>query len=221
MEMEEIPLTGGKTTSGVVKIANTVRRPLADTSPFVHKLLCHLEAVGFEASPRFLGIDEQGREILSYIDGYVPRNLNFWSDIQLQVAAKLIRRFHDATVGSHIAKDTEIVCHNDLSPCNFVFINDIPTAIIDFDAAAPGTRMFDVAYAAWLWLDIGNDEISVNEQRRRLSVFADAYGEFEITSLINVMKTRQQMLYEEGVRRQKQCMANWAKSSLEWAIAHF
>jgi hypothetical protein len=38
-------------------------------SPAVHDLLRHLESVGFPYSPRVLGVDEQGREILTYLHG--------------------------------------------------------------------------------------------------------------------------------------------------------
>jgi hypothetical protein len=37
----------------------------------VHALLRHLAGAGFDGAPRFLGIDGQGREMLSYIDGEV------------------------------------------------------------------------------------------------------------------------------------------------------
>jgi hypothetical protein len=35
----------------------------------VHQLLLHLEKKGFAGSPRFLGLDEQGREILTFLEG--------------------------------------------------------------------------------------------------------------------------------------------------------
>ena len=214
--MIEIPLTGGKTNVGIVKVGDTVRRPINGNSKFVQELLCYLEKVGFNESPRFLGIDEQGREIFSYIKGYVPSNLGMWSDAQLVAAAKFIKRFHDVSVGSEFAGKAEVVCHNDLSPCNFVFIDNIPAAIIDFDAAAPGTRVCDLAYAAWLWLDIGNDEIIPDEQKRRLLLFAEAYGFADIQLIIDTMMLRQREMFEEALRRQKNCMANWANSGLEW-----
>lgn len=163
-----------------------------------------------------MGIDEQGREIISYIEGYVPASLGMWSDNQLITAAKFIHRFHDVTAGSNIAGNGEVVCHNDLSPCNFVFVNDKPVAIIDFDAASPGSRVSDLAYAAWLWLDIGNDEITPEEQKRRLNLFAEAYGYSDIESIINMMMSRQKLLLQEGLNRGKSCLVNWTKGCLEW-----
>src|SRR5688500_11708924 len=51
----EVPLSGGRLTSGVVRVADTVRRPTGPHSPFVHRLMRHLAWVGFEAAPRLLG----------------------------------------------------------------------------------------------------------------------------------------------------------------------
>jgi hypothetical protein len=65
----EVPLTGGRVARGVVRVAETVRRPLPADPDYVHGLLLHLERCGFEGAPRFLGIDSRGREILSYIEG--------------------------------------------------------------------------------------------------------------------------------------------------------
>jgi hypothetical protein len=96
-------LTGGRITQGVVRVGNTVRRPTGAYTPFVHSLLCHLEESGFEGAPRVLGIDEQGREVLTFIEGHVPPDLATWSDEQLVQAAELNRRFHDPTGGSVIA----------------------------------------------------------------------------------------------------------------------
>jgi len=53
----------------VVRIGDTVRRPLQPWSASVHELLLHLEAIGFPYTPRVRGIDDGGREVLTYIDG--------------------------------------------------------------------------------------------------------------------------------------------------------
>lgn len=41
----EIPLSGGRITEGVVRVGDTVRRPVGAHSAFVHRLLRHFEAV--------------------------------------------------------------------------------------------------------------------------------------------------------------------------------
>ena len=49
-------------------MGDTVRRPAGPWTPAVHALLHHLEAAGFEAAPRALGLDSEGREVVSYAD---------------------------------------------------------------------------------------------------------------------------------------------------------
>jgi hypothetical protein len=113
----EQPLTGGRVTPGVVRVGETVRRPVRGNSEFVHRLLAHLEAAGFEGAPRYLGSDEAGREMFSFLPGVVPDELDATlSDDTLAAPARLIRRFHDATKGSAVAGSQEVVCHGDCRP---------------------------------------------------------------------------------------------------------
>jgi len=174
--MVEKKLTSGRVTSGVARIGNTIHRPQGDHSPFVHRLLKHLEGVRFEGAPRFLGVDEFNSEILSYIPGDVPPDLQDWSDNQLVAAAKLIRGYHDATAGSDLTSNMEVLCHNDLTPCNTVIVNKLPIAFIDFDVAKPGLRKRDLAYAVWMWCCLGEEEVEPEEQGRRIKLFCDANG---------------------------------------------
>lgn len=224
--MKEVPLPGGRTSPGVVLLGRTVRRPPGIASEFVRSLLLHLEAVGFDAAPRVLGTDDDGRDILGYVEGQVPPDLGWYDDEALIASAKLIRAYHDATVpliDTTAAKSIglEVICHNDLSPCNFVFRSDLPIAIIDFESASPGTRNYDLGYAAWLWLDIGNPDIMAIEQRRRLKVFVEAYGnDWSNGSVIEAIMLRQRVLITEGQRRGKDDMVRWGTSCLEWTSAH-
>ncbi len=71
MHDEEQPLTGGNVSDGVVRVGDTVRRPVGPWTPAVHALLTHLHEVGFRAAPRPLGIDGQGREVLTVVPGNV------------------------------------------------------------------------------------------------------------------------------------------------------
>ncbi len=175
--MEEVQLTGGRVTAGVVRVGDTVRRPTRSNSVFVRGLLAYLDAAGFDAAPRYLGCDSEGREMFSFLPGDVPPNLDpSIPDAVLAAAARLIRRFHDATANSEIAGSSEVVCHGDLSPCNFVFRDGKPVGIIDFDAAAPGNRLHDLGYAIFLWLNLGTDGPQLDEQARRIELFCRAYG---------------------------------------------
>ena len=114
--------------------------------------------------------------------GEVPKDLGCYNDYVLIEAASLIRAYHDATSNLLAAPSAqtaklEVVCHNDLSPCNFVFQKGRPTAIIDFDAAAPGPRLHDLGYAAWTWLDLESSANRVASRKvRRFSVRSEDFG---------------------------------------------
>lgn len=177
-EGEELPLAGGRQTPGVVRVGDTVRRPTRPHSPFVHDLLRHLEAVDFQEAPRLLGVDGRGREILTFVEGEVPhdRGSRPLSDVRLANTAGLIRRLHDATAGSALAADAEIVAHNEIGPHNTVFVGERPVAFIDWDDASPGTRLFDLANAVWSFAGVGDGGGPLAEQGRRIGLMCDAYG---------------------------------------------
>lgn len=217
----EVPLIGGRVTAGVVRVENTVRRPAMANSNFVRRLLDHLAARNFEGAPSFLGTDERGRDIFAFIDGEVPSELSHYDDETLRAAASLIRRFHDlsaelvATPAAQ-AVGIEVICHNDLSPCNFVFRAGVPSAMIDFDAAAPGSRLHDLGYAAWLWLDLGSPAVTASEQKRRLAVFVDTYGMYRPDSILSAALERQAILVAKAHRIGDLAMAQWATECFEW-----
>ena len=98
------------------------------------------------------------------------------SEMRLVKAAAMIRRLHDVTAGSDLAGDAEIVAHSELGPHNTVFIGDEPVAFIDWDDAAPGTRLFDLANAVWSFVNVGEDGGAVAEQARLIRLVCDAYG---------------------------------------------
>ena len=170
-----IPLTGGRLTHGVVRIEDTVRRPASEKSAFTAELLHLLEAQGFAGAPRHLGQDDDGRDILTYLDGWVPPRFQRWQDDQLAAAGALIRAFHDATRGSRLAGHHPVVCHHDPGPNNFVFRDNRPVALIDFDTTEPGSPLEDIGYAAWTWC-IASKYDDPDRQAAQVRVLADAYG---------------------------------------------
>ena len=72
----------------------------------MHALLRHLEYVGFTGSPRALGMDERGREVLSYLEGECgeyPLAPHWVTDEALVTVATMLRMFHDAQYGFRAA----------------------------------------------------------------------------------------------------------------------
>lgn len=192
--MLETPLHGGTANRGlVVRVGDTVRRPARPSSPAVRAVLDHLEATGFDGAPRFLGFDESGREVLSYLPGQtvVPPYPD-WSmtDAALISVARLLRRYHQAIRGfvadGHewvepvpAAYVDDVVSHNDPNLDNVVFRDGEAVALIDFDLAGPGSVLWDVATAVRLWAPL-RPEADIADPRRgrsleRMRLFADAY----------------------------------------------
>ena len=219
-EKTETPLTGGRVTDGVVRIGDTVRRPVNGDRSLQHDLLKHLERKGFAGAPRFLGIDDEGREMLSFLPGDVPADLGPYDDAQIAAAARLLRAFHDATedFARERAPQAEAICHNDFAPTNAVFRNGIPVAMIDFDAARPGSRLWDLGYTAFTWLDLGNPDHDGAKQIDRLRLLAAAYG----TDLCSAdaigafALARQTALAISAGGRGHTELARWAKDCAVW-----
>jgi hypothetical protein len=196
------PLEGGRSTSGVVRIGNMVHRPTSEWSPFIHEVLMHLEAVGFAGAPRYRGMDEAGREMLTFLDGEVPHDVEqgLWTDEQLRRAAVLLRGLHDATAGSELAGAQEVVCHNDFAPWNTVFVDGMPVSVIDFDDARPGPRMRDLSYALWCWLAIGAAPCTVTEHARRIVLMCREYGLEDLRGVVPAIARRQREIHAQHLR---------------------
>jgi hypothetical protein len=220
MTEKEILLSGGNVNEGVVRIGNTVRRNLTNASAAIHQLLLHLEAKKFEGSPRFLGIDEKSREILSFLEGETGIPVYIWQeDNALVASANLLRNYHDATLDfvpskpawSYIYPDAqrhEVICHNDFAPYNFIYASRMPIAVVDFDLAGPGPRLRDVAYASY-WMtplsfnsndQTGFAETDIKNGSRRLKLFCKTYGVNpnaelldRVAEMLNFMGDEQQM----------------------------
>lgn len=188
----EIPLGGagyGKST-GIVRIGDTVRRPVGPWSPVVHALLRHLELVGFDAAPRFLGIDDHGREILTFHPGVLMSNGPNLSDVDdvLREVGTLVRELHDASAGFVPPPGTPrwegsvdpvggtVVLHGDLAPWN-VIVADGGLTLIDWDDVWVGRIEWELAYVLHTFVPMWPDaDLSDEETVRRIALFADAYG---------------------------------------------
>ena len=218
MTDQEIPLHGGRVTNGVVRVGDTVRRPIGPHSPFVHKVLRHLEERGLDCVPRFLGVDAKGREVLSFLPGDVPDELGNFSEVQLAAGARLLRRLHDAAADCELKGAHETICHGDPGPCNSVFVDGLPVGMIDFDAVRPGLRRDDVGYAAWLWLSIGDDRFCPELQGRRLITFAEAYGAIDVDDVVPaILAVQDQFAARAGAPAN---VRDWAKRCRVWLTGH-
>ena len=219
---DEIFLEGGRQTPGVVRVGDTVRRPAGPHSPFVHKLLRYLEAVGFGGSPRSLGTDDQGREVLTFVEGRVfyQHGECRLSEKQLTNCAELIRRLHDATEGTKLAAGGEIVAHNDLGPHNTVFVGDEPVAFIDWEGAAPGTRLFDLANAVWSFADVGEGGGAVEEQAQRVRLMCDAYGWEDTDAIIDEIHADWRRALANHERAGRQGPARVFEGMVRWISAN-
>ncbi len=196
---DEEVLRGGEVNPSVVRIGGTVRRTPSDATAAVQDLLRHLEAKGFEGAPRPLGFDDQGREMLSYIEGDVSLD-DTWPDVLredegLVAVVRLVQRFHDAvagytppaaavwSTGAHPLAPGEIVCHGDPGPWNIVWRDGSPVALIDWDFATPAVPLYDVSYVAFEMVPLRADDRcrevgfpDVPDRARRLRLVCDTYG---------------------------------------------
>jgi hypothetical protein len=143
-----------------------------------------------------INIHKTGRERLEFIEGDVPvPPFPEWSqsDDALASTARLLRGLHDASRGfdpsgyswaSDLAdpRGGTIVCHNDVELSNVVFRDGIAVALLDFEFAAPGRPVFDLAHLARLCVPI-EDEVDQErlgwvpaDRPARLRLVADGYG---------------------------------------------
>ncbi|SBT91105.1 Phosphotransferase enzyme family protein [Streptomyces sp. DI166] len=189
--MAEHFLDGGAVNQ-VVRVGATVRRTPSPRVPYVHSLLAHFERHGWPGAPRFLGTDDQGRETLGHIEGRAALSAGERAAVRTDEAltriARMVREFHDLTHGTPLAGDADVVCHNDLAPKNTVYDrHGRPRAFIDWDLAAPGERVHDIAHVCWQYLDLGPGVTDVPEAGRRIALVRDAYGAADLDGLVDTV----------------------------------
>jgi aminoglycoside phosphotransferase (APT) family kinase protein len=173
--------------------------------------------------PRLLDVDADGREVLTYLPGWVPPNLGWrrWRDDQITAAARIVREIHDATAASELAADSEVICHGDLAPCNFVFVDDMPRSVIDFDAAYAGSRRSDLAYMAWMWL-IGREDPGESppfpDRLRQMRLLLDAYDLLDRDRFTDAILERQAAVRSSMTSRGSPTW--WVEDEMAFVAAH-
>jgi hypothetical protein len=237
--LNEEELAGG-IIGGAQRVGDTVRRPTGEWTPAVHALLRHLERRGFAGAPRVLGIDEQGREILTYLDGE-PGSLTFPEALHLETGVatfgRFVRAYHDAVADFRPAEavwravarpvaDGEVVCHGDLGHWNTVWRGDELVGAIDWDMAEPGPPLRDLVYAAAASVPLLSE--TPRDRPRRLAILCDAYGgvtpvelidaaletlDFEVERLESFDREPWVSLRERGQQRALAARAAWIREN--------
>ncbi len=190
----ELALAGG-TMSDVVRRGQAVHRTAGPWTPTIHRLLDHLHRHGITWLPRPLGVDERGREVVTYLSGTVPSDPMpawVWSEKVLVDAGALLAQVHSASRDFDTAgaiwqipphDPAEVICLNDVAPYNMVFDDARQlTGMIDVDTASPGPRVWDLAHLAYRLVpltrreDTGAGTTRTAERRARLALLLRAYA---------------------------------------------
>jgi hypothetical protein len=209
----EIPLTGGTLTS-VVRVGDTVRRPVKPWTPAVHAVLRHVRERGFDLAPEPLGFDDAGREMVTYIPGATVGWSLPWPDWirheeLLEEVGAAMRRYHQAIAdfrpaqpvrwqtGLAALRPSELVCHHDLAPYNVVVADRRLQGIIDWDLAGPGTAVSDLAFVAWQWVPLHGPLVTrflgwapPPDRIQRLRLLLEAYGLDDRSGFIDAVAAR-------------------------------
>lgn len=183
MSAEEIPLAGGNAAAGVVRVGNTVRKPWTAATPAVTAFATWVGAHGVDV-PRPLGRDDRGRQVIEFVPGVLAMHSDPMDLDGLARVGRMVRDIHDASTGfpppADAAWDTlipapkaELVCHNDLAPWNLLLGER--WVFIDWDAAAPSSRLWDLAYAAQSFT-LNDVTEAPATAAARLAALVDGYG---------------------------------------------
>ena len=191
-------MPGGR-TGGAVRRGAAVHRPVRPWTAAVHLLLRFLEDVGFDGAPRVLGFDEQGQEVLTYLEGDTVGGALPWpswvhSDEALADVGAWLRRLHDVT--SELTPPDGLVWfagqrwhpglvlgHHDAAPYNAVWRDGGLVGFVDWDTAGPSSRELDLAFTALAWVPLLVPRMvepqgfgAFADRSRRLHLLLDAYG---------------------------------------------
>ncbi|MFD1720219.1 phosphotransferase [Amnibacterium endophyticum] len=206
----------------VGRIGSTVVRRTGWWSPAVHDLLAHLERTGFAESVRFLGLDADGNEVLTWIEGVSGERA--WAQVVPEAGlaeyARLIRRYHDAVqdymppadrewmTEAHGLRVGEIITHGDVGPWNTVWRDGRAVGLLDWDQAGPRPALHDIGYALEYAAPFRDDAFCLDhlahpappDRGRRMRLFAAAYGLDSVDGLVDAVIAQQETTLANTLR---------------------
>jgi hypothetical protein len=154
-------------------VGDTVRRPAGPWTPTVQSLLRYLRAQGTDMVPEPLGIDEAGREVLSYIEGRdqgAPMIPEILSDDGAERLGQLAGWLREALLGYPCPPDArwqfaagqpgpgQAVQHGDLGPWNLLWGDDGGIAgVLDWELTGPASPLYDTGHLAWFTIPLMDD----------------------------------------------------------------
>lgn len=198
---DETHLPGGS-MNDVKRVGRTVRRQTGPWTPAVHELLNYLAEEGLAGIPKVHGVDDDGFEILEYVEGRgVPVDDEIVLDNVLVEAVQWLRSYHDVVAnyrptglvnwrtGEKELEPDQIICHNDPGAYNWIIQSGHFAAMIDWDMAAPGNPIDDLAFLAWTAIPLYRD-IGVERTAARIDLLVEAYGEWGPSTLLNAVVDR-------------------------------
>ena len=199
----DVPLVGGH-TAPVFRVGDTVRRVAGPWTPAVASFMTGLRRAGVDVVPAHFGLDEDGREVVAWVDGEVPAYPLpswAWNDQVLLDVARATRVVHDVAASLVLPRTgwrrpavepVETVCHGDLAPYNCAFDGGRLVGLIDWDYAVPGPRLWDLGYLAYRFISLtppGNRDGRPGsgppaDQWRRVALLCEAYGGVEPVDVV-------------------------------------
>ncbi|WP_084104595.1 hypothetical protein [Demequina sp. NBRC 110056] len=176
----------------------------------IHALLSHLEAVGFRGAPRSFGWDAQGRHLVEWVDGTRADHADAPAGaLDPARIGAFMREMHDALASFVPPADAQwfdglpgpggdVIIHQDIAPSNLVIAPDGRLVAIDWDAAAPGTRLWDIAHAIHAFAPLHGQGFELASQAERMRAFADGYGldDAERERLLPLLSLRSERMHD-------------------------
>jgi Ser/Thr protein kinase RdoA (MazF antagonist) len=189
---------------------DAVVRPAAPWTASVHALLAHVRERGIDWVPEPRGAGAAGAAaplaVVSWVEGEVPAYPMpewVWAPEVLERAAQMLRAYHDATLDFDregrvwalpAREPAEVICHNDFAPYNLVFRDGLPAGAIDFEAASPGPRAWDLAYLAYRLVPLAHprnpDLPPQPDPAERLAALCRAYGDADPAEVLALVPGR-------------------------------